>query len=749
MKRIIIFFIMIYGSLTAISRTVALDGTMMYSSINTAINEATDGDTILVYPGHYTENVDFLGKSLCLTSLYEQTGNDTIRYRTVIDGNYSGSCIKIIESRNAIVSGFRIINGTGFDGFYMSGGGIFAKDSNLCLKKCLIENNSGTAGAGIRTSGGQIEFIGNTIRNNKALRGGGICMSNSFEPICNVVFSQTELNSVYNNDANNGADILFAYMYNVVAYLDTFTVAVPSNYYFRGDRYGQVIPLHGVLEPIEADVYVAPWGDDSNSGLSAEEPFKTIKQANRMIYGDSLNIRTIHLAEGIYSASTNGEELPLNIQGYVHWQGAGKNQTIIDGEDLNPIIMILDWQKSGYFKMSSMTCRNSFYFNQGTIFTLGGYAEISKVDFLDYKCSPTFLIMAVVFRATSGKIENTNIMGTRYGYGLNVLNDKYFTNPNDLKVNIVNCKIKDNIYDPAEDPLWAHGGGIYLLSNDSERYENFSVINCEITENANGHIEGPRGGVSGIVIDEVANAKIINCTISKNRHRQNQGGAVSNSNSNLYVYNTIIFNNEACELDCNPETQVYIKNSIIGEGLPGDIYNVNNNITWLSPNIIQNPRFDSLNTAYPYSLQSGSPCINAGTLDLPEGVELPALDLAGNPRINDGMIDIGAYEYQGTPIIEEELPEIITNKVLLYPNPFRDMLSIKVNSIEEGKSEIAIYNIKGQKVSTLFSGDIAKGKYNFQWDGKNDEGKKIATGHYFVKFKIKDREIVRKVLMIK
>jgi hypothetical protein len=42
-------------------------------------------------------------------------------------------------------------------------------------------------------------------------------------------------------------------------------------------------------------------------------------------------------------------------------------------------------------------------------------------------------------------------------------------------------------------------------------------------------------------------------------------------------------------------------------------------------------------------LQSNSPCINAGNL----AYVTTATDLDGNPRIVNGAVDLGAYEYQG------------------------------------------------------------------------------------------------------
>ena len=62
-------------------------------------------------------------------------------------------------------------------------------------------------------------------------------------------------------------------------------------------------------------------------------------------------------------------------------------------------------------------------------------------------------------------------------------------------------------------------------------------------------------------------------------------------------------------------------------------------------NIISDDPLFTNTFLYDYSLTSNSPCINAGTPDT-TGMGLPTDDLAGNPRISGGRIDIGAYEFQ-------------------------------------------------------------------------------------------------------
>jgi hypothetical protein len=62
----------------------------------------------------------------------------------------------------------------------------------------------------------------------------------------------------------------------------------------------------------------------------------------------------------------------------------------------------------------------------------------------------------------------------------------------------------------------------------------------------------------------------------------------------------------------------------------------------LDPMFFDSTYADSLITDY--SLKAGSPCINKGTANL-SGITLPSLDIAGNTRIQDAVVDMGAFEY--------------------------------------------------------------------------------------------------------
>jgi parallel beta-helix repeat protein len=125
------------------------------TSIQAGIDAASDGDSVVVAPGTYFENIDFKGKNIVVTS----SGGPT---QTIIDGNGNGAVVtfKSSESRGAVIRGFTIQNG-GLPYIYYVGpaGGVFARASNPTIENNIITRNRGN---GIQLNGGGL-IHGNTI----------------------------------------------------------------------------------------------------------------------------------------------------------------------------------------------------------------------------------------------------------------------------------------------------------------------------------------------------------------------------------------------------------------------------------------------------------------------------------------------------------------------------------------------------------------------------------------------------------
>ena len=95
-------------------------------------------------------------------------------------------------------------------------------------------------------------------------------------------------------------------------------------------------------QPVSAlDYYVdGQNGNDSNSGLSPDEAFKTITYALDVIQPSEDTPATISVAAGTYSASTKGEAFPLAIRSHLALVGHDPETTLLDAEKLARIGLI-------------------------------------------------------------------------------------------------------------------------------------------------------------------------------------------------------------------------------------------------------------------------------------------------------------------------------------------------------------------------------------------------------------------------
>jgi len=169
-----------------------------YSTIQSAINASSDHDTILVQPGTYTENINFRGKNIVLTSRFYQNNDYSFIHSTIINGGNpvypdTGSCVIICsnEDSTAVLQGFTITGGTGTKwmdehgaGLYREGGGILIQYSSPIIQHNIIRDNqtvtggvSSTGGGGIRIGDSYPRVYNNIITNNTGRYGAGVVLN--------------------------------------------------------------------------------------------------------------------------------------------------------------------------------------------------------------------------------------------------------------------------------------------------------------------------------------------------------------------------------------------------------------------------------------------------------------------------------------------------------------------------------------------------------------------------------------------
>lgn len=298
-----------------------------------------------------------------------------------------------------------------------------------------------------------------------------------------------------------------------------------------------------------------------------------------------------------------------------------------------------------------------------------------------------------------------------------------------------------------------YGGGIFCQYRSSSAISNNNI--------AHNSADTLGGGIASVESSPVIN----NNTITQNSAYSHGAGIHCFVRSSPTVANNIIANSLQSEgIYCEHESYPTISHNDVWNNADGNFTgcpagvgdtawatNINGIPCDSFYNIIRDPLFvDSLND---FHLQEGSPCIDAG-----DNSVAADSDLDGNARIVDGndddsaVVDMGAYEYQ--PLIgitEDNLPFSATDFVVLqnYPNPFNPQTVIEYYLPRSTCVNLTIYNILGRKTKVLVNDFQTKGKKSITWDGKNQHGKKVASGVYFYRLQAFDYVESKKMLLIK
>ena len=173
-----------------------------YRMIQEAIDSAEPGDTVLVAPGRYVENIRFGGKGIVVASEYLLTRDPRLIPRTIIDGSRpkhpdSASVVMMVEQEDtsAKLSGFTLTGGTGTvwtdarqKALYREGGGVLCELASPVIEHNIIEGNEAVqvgpgilsaGGGGIRCGYAEPIIRNNVVRNNRGEYGAGIVLYHS------------------------------------------------------------------------------------------------------------------------------------------------------------------------------------------------------------------------------------------------------------------------------------------------------------------------------------------------------------------------------------------------------------------------------------------------------------------------------------------------------------------------------------------------------------------------------------------
>jgi len=683
--------------------------TLNLINVNITENSASmyGGGIYFEYSNASLENVEIVGNTAadgggiyCAGS--SPSLNNVIISENSASGNYGGGGIYCVENSNLSLSNAIII---GNSAYY--GGGILCGNSNPDLENVVISRNTASVNGGalyLYESNPNLSAVNITENNSKY--GGGIALDNSTinfdtENRCNIYLN-------YGGTVNDLYADVDCPVINVI--VDTFTVLQPDDYFAYPTNYFTFDILNGKVEPVNQDLYVSPNGSNNNSGSTAGDPLKTISYALVKIAPDTTNPHTIYLSNGTYSFSQTEEIFPLNCRSYVSLKGEDEVSTILDGEGLWGILFGRD---DNNFSIKNMTIQNGY-----TTFGGGIRCENSSPALDNLTISNNVATFTggglLCWGNSSLSLDSVNVIGntTVMGGGGGIycydnsspcLNDVIISNNtseqsgagiccgDNSSARLTNVTISNNTSNENAGAISCGGNSNLILTNVTISNNtgcgfycgNASpeLVNVIITENT-----GYNGGAiecysnsnvnlrnvlinennanqfsNGIYCDH-ANVDLVNATISRNNSSNADAGGIYTRFSNVSLVNCILWN-EGHEIWLeDPESNATVTYSDIQGGWTGE------------GNIDAEPLFANPGNSN-FQLTTGSPCIDAGIPDT-TGLNLPPFDLDGNPRIYNGIIDMGAYEWQGVDVDNPHSFATVTTLYQNYPNPFNTSTTI-------------------------------------------------------------------------
>jgi hypothetical protein len=114
-----------------------------------------------------------------------------------------------------------------------------------------------------------------------------------------------------------------------------------------------------------------------------------------------------------------------------------------------------------------------------------------------------------------------------------------------------------------------------------------------------------------------------------------------------------------------------------------------------------------------------------------------------NLWITNITITTGTSEYDVTV----PTPQIAT--LSNFPNPFNPETTISFSIPKEGIVEIDVYNVRGQRVTTLTNEFYTAGTHNITWNGRNQEGQSMGSGIYFYRLTTDGHTVTRRMMLLK
>jgi hypothetical protein len=83
------------------------------------------------------------------------------------------------------------------------------------------------------------------------------------------------------------------------------------------------------------------------------------------------------------------------------------------------------------------------------------------------------------------------------------------------------------------------------------------------------------------------------------------------------------------------------------------------------------------------------------------------------------------------------------------PNPFNPSTAIGYTLAQQGIAEVVVYDVSGRRVRVLVGGVASSGYHEVSWDGRDDAGRRVASGVYLYQLRAGDVVETKKMVLLK
>ena len=76
-------------------------------------------------------------------------------------------------------------------------------------------------------------------------------------------------------------------------------------------------------------------------------------------------------------------------------------------------------------------------------------------------------------------------------------------------------------------------------------------------------------------------------------------------------------------------------------------------------------------------------------------------------------------------------------------------VTIEYESIRDAVVRVSIFSAGGQRVRTLLTAPRIAGRHAVRWDGRDEQGQRVASGMYFVELRIDREQFTKPLVMVR